>query len=321
MVAPCTKMDVNVAQNLQKQANLCTTDIQNIVAIGQDTRRQLRDVVPPWRYEVKPCIVAIQGFCNPQMRNTLLRTLQNFYHPHLTHASQVGKNRWEAIVMFHLREGCVRRHFSANPQCFASLDFGGFVHNLQTWLDRFCVQANAIELARWSDIATLSAIDRVNAGSHRFGNWHHEKCARYVFEYLWRRNEVHREQQNAYVREHTGLEFSVGNIMQVAFERQNLELEMATIRSMQTQTIAHLSTLQTLCAVHATVLNELRLATVQRLQTQRAPVLWPEATAVNSRLLAAIESHGTTMQTVSNIQNLLQPPPAEVVDLTEQEAS
>lgn len=312
----CTKGDLATAQNLHKQAHLSTLEVHQIVSEGQKIRQNLRDVVTPWRYETRPCIVAMQGFCNQQLRNTLLRTLQNFYHPLLIHASQVGKDRWESILLINIREGALRRHYSPDPKSFGAIDFSCFVQCLQTWVDRFRVQANVIELSRWCDLPTLTSIDRINAGSHRFGNWHHEKCARYVYEYLWRRNEVHREQQNAYVRENTGLEFSVGNMMQVSFERQNLELEIATLRSLHAQTLSNISTLHTLCSVHATVLQELRLATVQRMQTQRAPVMWPEGTAVDSRLVAAIESHDTTMQTIANLRNSLNPQPQTIIDLT-----
>lgn len=314
---PCTKGDLGVAQNLHRAGNLSVTDVHTIVSEGQIIRQKLRDVVSPWRYDVKTCVLAIQGFSHQQLRNTLLRALQNFMHPVLLHASQVGKDRWESVLIFHLREGVIRRHFSNEPEAFAILDFGIFVQRLQSWLDRFCQSTNVVELVRWSDLATLTSIDRVNSGSHRFGNWHHERCARYVYEYLWRRNEVHREQQNSYVREHTQVDFTVGNMLQAAFDRNNLELELATLRSLLTQTISSVSTLHTLCAVHATVLHELRLASVQR-NAETHSVPWPEGTAVDSRLTAALESHHTTMQTVANIRNALAPQPAAVIDLTSQ---
>lgn len=318
----CTKGDLYFAQNLHKQNTINGNDIQQIIAEGQKIRRHLREVVSPWRYETKPCVVAVQGFCNTQLRNNLLRGLINFFHPYLIHAAQVGKDRWESIMLLHLREGCIRRHFNSNTSSLCALDFTDFVQTMQNWLDRFCVQANAIELAHWCDMPTLTSVDRINAGSHRFGNWHHEKCLRYVYEYLFKRSEIYKSQQNAYMREQTGLEFSVGNMMQVAFERQNLELEISTLRSLHTQTVSHLSTLQTLCNVHSAVLQELRLATIQRMHTQRAPVLWPEGTAVDSRLVAAIESHQTTTQTIENLRNILNPPTAPVViDLTSQDTN
>lgn len=331
------KADMHIAASMNKLQHISDSEIQTIVSEGQHFRAKLRAVVPPWKYETKPCVLALQGFSNTQMRNCLLRAIQIFFRPTVLHASQIAKDRWEAVICLHIRIGVIFQFFPHSVQellpGFDALkshdgwhDFSSFVTSFETWLQRFSVQVNVIELSRWMDVATVSALDRINAGTHRFGNWQHERTSRFVYEYLWKRNEIFKQQQNSYVHQHVGMDFTIGNMMQVAFDRQNLQLELATVHSTLARTIEQVNRLLALNTVHSSVLQELRQASISYINSnlrdnqQRST----PHTALSSRLMAAIESHHEAMLHTNSIRHTLFPPqqaaPDEVIDLRENDS-
>ena len=228
------KNEARLYERIQKQTTHSNKELEELMQSLRDMRATLNARPKPFVYQAQTVVLSLHGFSNSQHRNNLVWALRYALKPTMLFCSQVRPNQWEGIMVLSIRLGTLYRFFPPTSETYtvqekdattqrmksiqkhhfiSSID--SFVSTLETLLDKFKLSTGVNDLVSWLDVSTVSCIERIERGSHKFGDFYHIKNQPLVFAYENRRREMRDDMDNQRVRDVTGVDFTVGNMLQV----------------------------------------------------------------------------------------------------------
>ena len=296
---PCThRFHVRLRLQLRKQKTHSAEQIETIASNLKMLKTRLHHYGHLFKHYTTPILLSFFGFGNVQYRNTFLRAMRNTLSPVLIHCTQTNGEQWEAVMLLHVRKGCVHAFYNnCNEQ---------FISQLDQIMDLFKLSINVLQLESWKDPATIACVDRIQKGKFVYGNWKANRNATLRTEYETERRLIEERRRSVQVRDVTGREFTTGNMLELYHDWRNAQLEMQRLRAAFETSMRFLSHLQHNAVAHSEQLNQLMM-TQYHSSPPGEPAVWPTALPSHNQIQSAIDTQNITMQNIANLRrNMLQ---------------
>ncbi len=295
---------------LHKQTTHSAEEIEHIMRELTSIRSKLRTRTPRFNYQIQLMVFSFYGFGNVLMRNNLMWCLRYAINPKLLYCSQTKRNFWEAVIVFPVRVGTLQNFFSS--ECKSSFRADGTLgspvllspvdavaQTFSSLIDLFRLSADVIDLNSWADPATTSCVQRIESGNYHFGDLWHDRNRWLTVTYQQNLRRHEDAERNRTVRQITGNDFTVGNMLATYHELRNLEIDVNRERAMVAQALQILPFVTTNLARQAALMHLIISASQQTLN--------PNATQTSST-----NSHNTQARRVSINAPLREPPPSQL---------
>jgi len=239
-------------------------DINHILSRTQAFRQKLKERPQPFSYTTTTVVLAFYGFCPVHQRNAFLWTLRAALGPKLLHSANTKQDSFEGVMLLTLREGTLRNHYHnhweaptladgqrGTPQKITPID--AFISEVQSLADLFRISTAFLDLVTWGNPSTVSALRRIEKGTHAFGNLWTNSNRWLLYSYQQNLRRMEDAQQNEHVRRETGLDFTPGNMLQTYHDFRNLELDMARMQASHAQILQHLNVFEGMVRAQARI--------------------------------------------------------------------
>lgn len=320
-----TRFKSQIQKQLRNQNTHTDDAIMNLLNDLRTLKSRLNFVGMRGKTQYRPVVVAMFGFGNVQHRNNCLRAIRYTMNPRLIHCSQTGQMQWECIMVLSVRESCLSTFYdNATDQ---------FIVDLDIIMDQFKLSINVLELVSWKDPSTVACVERIQNGLLNFGNWSTERNTVLRMEYELEKTALADAKRTQFMQEQTGRQFTIGNMLELYYERRNAELETNRFRDTFQTAMRNIAMLQHAAVTHAQQLQQLHIATYN-ISGPGQPATWPTSNQHSHLVQAAVGTHSNTMAEIANMRQTIlhavlpqharasaQSVSDEVIDLTNDTAS
>ena len=313
-----------IQKQLHNQNTHTDDEIMNLLNDLRTIKSRLNFAGVHAKHRFRQVVVAMFGFGNVQHRNNCLRAIRYTMNPRMIHCSQTGQMQWECILVLSVRESCLSTFYdNATDQ---------FIVDLDIIMDQFKLSINVLELVSWKDPSTVACVERIQNGLLKFGNWSTERNTVLRMEYELEKTVLSDAKRSQFMQEQTGRQFTIGNMLELYYERRNAELETNRFRDTFQTAMRNIAMLQHAAVTHAQQLQQLHIATYN-ISGPGQPASWPTSNQHSHLVQAAVDTHSNTMTEIANMRQTIMhavlpqharasaQSESEVIDLTSDAAS
>lgn len=199
-------------QQLPENDGMDVTLVQDIACMHARKR------LTPWRPSQWSCLY---GFGTTEKRNLAVRALRYGLGPGVLHGSNVGDNRWEALLQFD-----TRLHKADSEE-------------FERFLGKFHMSIGVVELEVYLGPVMVACFERIQAGDRIFGNMHLKRNRMHLqnLEGVLRRK--HEIEHTVRMEQEMGLDFTLSNMLNLhrslTHEQRNRRALVQDVQLVQTR--------------------------------------------------------------------------------------